>query len=374
MYLFYLLLLLLPMLALHKRTEADGAILDAKSTTCIKGLLCFYVMFHNLGLDLYDNSPLKEVICEHTGGIGVGLFFFLSAFGIIRSYQAKGNGYLKKLLLVHIPKLYLISVGINLLTYFTFFRGQFETADLLMRIFNLDVFNDFNRMNRHGWYISTVIGMYLIFALIYYLCSRLKTDKKFIIAGGILAFIAVLFRVGAWIADNGGMYTREIPTFALGCSYATFYDKINEWANRYFKWGVLLCIPCIIFGLLVWEPLGSYMSAVLIILVSQRYTYYNPVSFFFGKICIGVYLFLHFSSIALQPYLHNEYWWVLLNAGFIIELAALLYAAELAITYAFRRIRGKTPALQNKYKRPRCFRSGDFLSFWLGIFPCIWGR
>jgi RNA-splicing ligase RtcB len=50
-------------------------------------------MLHNLGLDL-DNGVLKEIVCEHSGGIGVGLFFFLSAFGIVRSYQAKGNKYL----------------------------------------------------------------------------------------------------------------------------------------------------------------------------------------------------------------------------------------------------------------------------------------
>ena len=104
--------------------------------------------------------------------------------------------------------------------YFVYHQGQFETTDLLFRLFNLDVFNNFNRMNRHGWYISTIIGMYLIFALVYYLCSKLKTDKKFYIAGFIMVFLSVGFRIGAIIADNGGMYTREMPCFAIGCIYA----------------------------------------------------------------------------------------------------------------------------------------------------------
>ena len=122
MYLFFALILLVPMLALKPRKEGDTAILDPKSTTCIKGILCIYVMLHNLGLDL-ENGWLKEVVCEHSGGVGVGLFFFLSAFGIIRSYQAKGNKYLLKLLFVHIPKMWAVAVFINALTYFTYQRG-----------------------------------------------------------------------------------------------------------------------------------------------------------------------------------------------------------------------------------------------------------
>lgn len=352
MYLFYALLLVIPMFFLRKRTAESGEILDAKSTTCLKGLLCFFVMLHNLGLDLPGNTVIKERICEYSGGIGVGLFFFLSAFGIIRSYQRKGNGYLKRLLLVHIPKLYLISVGINLLTYFVFFQGAFETGDLLMRIFNLDFFNGFQGMNRHGWYIASIITMYLVFALVYFVCSKLKTEKRFMIAGIVLAFLAIAFRLTAIIADEGRMYTRELPTFAIGCIYATFYQKINEWAKKFFWAGLFICIPLFILGFIIkTEAISTYTAAVLIILVSQKCTYYNRVGFFFGKICIGVYLFLYFSTLAFglgTPYMdmYNDYWWVLLNAGFIIELSVLLYGVEYVITkgirfLADRRLSGK---------------------------------
>lgn len=348
MYIFYALLLVIPMFFLRKRTAESGEILDAKSTTCIKGLLCFYVMLHNLGLDLVEGvTATKQLICEYSGGIGVGLFFFLSAFGVIRSYQRKGDGYLKRLLLVHIPKLYLISVGINLLTYFVFFKGAFETGDLWMRIFNLDFFNGFKGMNRHGWYIASIITMYLLFALVYFVCSKLKTEKRFIIAGIVLAFLAIALRLSAIIADEGRMYTRELPTFAIGCIYATFYQKINEWAKKYFWHGLFICIPLFILGFIIkTEAMSTYTAALLIILVSQKCTYYNRVGFFCGKICIGVYLFLHFSSQVLQPYLNNEYWWVLLNAGFIMELSVLLYGVEYVITkgiryLADRRLSGK---------------------------------
>ena len=337
MYLFYLLVLLVPLLALRKREATEqGDILDSRSTTCIKGILCFYVMLHNLGLDLEGNSELKEQKCEYTGGIGVGVFFFLSAFGIIRSYQKKGNKYLKKLLLVNVPRLYIISVAINFLTYFVCFRGAFEGRDLFMRLFNLDFFNDFNRMNRHGWYITTIITLYIIFAIVYFLCSRLKTDKKFIIACVIISLITLGFDFGTFFADKGGTYTREIDAFIIGCVYATFYDKINCFANKYFVPGMIISSLGFVVGLLFCEPPATYAATLIVILVSQRYTYYSSITHFFGKICIGVYLFLHFSSIILNVFLSNEYLWVLINAAFIIELSVILYAIEICITKAIK--------------------------------------
>ena len=351
MLLFFILLLALPCLAVKFRTAEDAPILDSRSTTCIKGVLCLFVMFHNLGLDYKGNSEVMELICEHAGGVGVGLFFFLSAFGIVRSYGKHGNKYLPRLIFVHSARLYAISVFINLLTYFVFFRGAFERTDLLMRIFNLDVFNDFNRMNRHGWYISTVIGMYFIFAIVYFAASFLKTDKKLIIAGIILSLVAIGFRVGAQIADNGGMYTRELPTFAIGVMYATFYDKVNAFFNKYFLPSAAIFFVGFWVGFFTVEFISTYSAALLIIILSQRITYYSPVTYFLGKICIGVYLFLHFSSLALQPYLNNPYWWMLLNAGFILELAVALYGIEKLIGMGITKTKALVSAKKSRISK-----------------------
>ena len=338
MYIFFALILFLPMLALKPRQDENERILDSKSTTCIKGILCIYVMLHNLGLDL-ENDVLKELVCEHAGGVGVGLFFFLSAFGIIRSYQARGNRYLLKLLLVHIPKMWAVAVFINAITYLSFQQGAYEPLDMWLRILNFDIFNNFNRINRHGWYIASIIALYIIFAIVYFISSKLTTEKRFVIAGITMALISIGFRVAAIIADNGGMYTREMPAFAIGCIYATFYEKINAIATKYFKLGMLISIVAFVGGFLFFEPIATYAAALIIILVSQKFTYYSGVTFFLGKICLGVYLFLHYSSIVLNGFLNNEYLWVLTNAGFIIEAAVMIYAVQYAIEFALSRIK-----------------------------------
>jgi len=349
MILFFILLLIIPCFAIKKRTINDGEILDSRSTTCIKGVLCLYIMLHNLGLDYQGNSSIAQIICEHTGGIAVGVFFFLSAFGIIRSYQKKGNKYLIKLIFNNCIRLYVISVLINLLIYLVHFQGMFTTTDTLLRIFNLDVFNRFNRMNRHGWYISTIIVLYLIFAMIYVICSKFKTDKKFIIAGILLSLAVVAFKIIVPnIAHGGGTYTREIYMFIVGIFYATFYNQVNSFFQKYFWIGFSLCFILFWIGLFLFEGLATLAATIFVIVISQKITYTNNITYFLGKICLGIYLFLYFSTLTLQPFIYNQYLWVLLNAGFILELSVILYGIQKALSYSCLRLKNKRLSKINK--------------------------
>lgn len=338
MYIFFALILFLPMLALRRRTEGDPCILDSRSTTCIKGILCIYVMLHNLGLEL-PNGRIKELVCEHAGGVGVGVFFFLSAYGITRAYQARGNRSLIRLLFVHIPKMWAVAVFINVITYLTFMRGDFEPLDMWLRILNLDLFNGGDRINLHGWYVASIIALYIIFAAVYFVCSKLKTEKKFIIAACIMAAVPIGFRLAAVQTDYARLYTRELPAFAIGCLYAAFYDKINAFASKHFKLGLILSVGIFALFYLQSEPAATYAATIIIIFVSQRYTYYSKVTHFLGKICLGVYLFLHFSSLVLEQYVLQEYLWVLLNAGFVIEVAIMIHSVQYAIDYSVYRVK-----------------------------------
>ncbi len=219
--------------------------------------------------------------------------------------------------------------------------GSLETSDLLLRIFNLDVFNDFNRMNRHGWYISTIIGMYIIFAIIYFLCSKLKNKHKFIIAAIIISLIVIAFRATSLFIGNGSMYTRELPTFAIGIIYATFYKQFNSFFSKYFWPSFIICFIGFWVGFFTMEISATYSAALIIIILSQKITYYSNITYFLGKICLGVYLFLYFSTLALQPFVNNPYWWVLLNAGFILELSTVLYGVQIFIQNSFKKIKIK---------------------------------
>ena len=328
---FFFVLLVLPVAFVKKRGDGE-AVFDKVETTCLKGVLCLFVMFHNLGLDYYKTDGIFRLIAEHAGGVGVGLFFFLSAFGIMRSYEKYGNAFLKKLLLEHIPRLYVLSVFINALTYFVFFKGHFETGDALMRIFELDLFNGFNRMNRHGWYIASIIALYLVFALVCFVCSKLKTEKRTLIAVIIMAVIPVALRVAAIAFDTGGMYTREIHGFTTGIVYAAFYERINAFFKRYFLPALIVTGIMTVVGFFFYEPLSTHAAALFLIAFAQKFTCKSKICHLLGKACLGVYLYLHFSTLVLSPYVGDPYLWTLLNAGFILELSFITYGVQRALS------------------------------------------
>jgi trk system potassium uptake protein TrkH len=84
-------------------------------------------------------------------------------------------------------------------------------------------------------------------------------------------------------------------------------------------------------GFFLYEPLSTYSAAFFLIIISQRVSYKNKTTHFLGKICLSIYLTLHFSSLVLQPYLTNEFLWMVLNAGLIIGLSMMIYGIELVI-------------------------------------------
>ena len=72
---------ILPFLFLRKKEEGNEEILDKRTSRFIKGILCIFVLLHNLGLDyLHTNWPerdyhgwmwIMDAITESTGGIAL---------------------------------------------------------------------------------------------------------------------------------------------------------------------------------------------------------------------------------------------------------------------------------------------------------------
>ena len=121
--------------------------------------------------------------------------------------------------------------------------------------------------------------------------------------------------------------------------YATFYTNINACLKRFFWISLPISAIALVIGFIFYEPLSLWGSCLLLMTVAQRYTWNNIVTYFLGKMCIGIYLFLHFSTLTLEPYITNEVLWLVLNASFILFLAILLYGLELLIAKAIGLLR-----------------------------------
>lgn len=98
-------------------------------------------------------------VFDNLGYLGVGIFFFLSAYGLCNSYEKKGNRYAKEILYKKIPNLILvmiITIWISII-YFELTKQKIDGIEEV--VFALKG----NRLL--NWYFSAQIILYLLFIL-----------------------------------------------------------------------------------------------------------------------------------------------------------------------------------------------------------------
>ena len=112
--------------------------------------------------------------------------------------------------------------------------------------------------------------------------------------------------------------------------------------------GLIIFTIGLAIGMFTWEPIGAYSACLLIILLSQKITYNNNVLHFLGKICIYLYLFVHFTQLGLQMFRENQYWWTLMNLGLGLLLSLLMYLVEYLITIGIKKLKDLVKINKNK--------------------------
>lgn len=105
MYLFIIFLILtLYCLVFGKSTEFGEFTISKQWTYSIKGILALMILAHHIGTHLLPQFPAESIwtadylFWNHFFSFGstiVGIFFFISGYGLLASFKSKGESYLK---------------------------------------------------------------------------------------------------------------------------------------------------------------------------------------------------------------------------------------------------------------------------------------
>lgn len=175
------------------------------------------------------------------GGVIVSIFFFITGFGLMKSYSLKGNEYLngflkKRLFPIIIP---------------------FIIASLLWQLYVVLVLPEYTANHIHmlaegdpcvilptSWFIYAILLCYVIF----YIVARISISEKKLLIGFLIAIIVEsLFaiylykRVGfgsQWFISNSGLLE--------GAFVATFEKKIREYIDKYRVLITILLTICLL--------------------------------------------------------------------------------------------------------------------------------
>lgn len=211
------------------------------------------------------------------GAMGVALFFFLSGYGLQKSFDTKGrSGYWrKKMKRVWFPYVFL-SVPIAIVQ-------RQEIATILLDVTLLQPYYIY------GWYLTALLVCYVAFYVFSFLCKYGK--PIFIIYWFLFAIAVYLF--GNDLSKANGLI------FGFGVYCARY--GLTCWENPKKGWFLVsLCISCVLFTYLLMsgEPLYwvtrnhiiQVLFAVVMIILCFRYSLHSSFLSWIGVISYELYI------------------------------------------------------------------------------------
>ena len=272
--------------------------ISPENSRCFRGILAVMVMCYHLAQCTGDRSLFH--IFVYFCLICVAYFFFMSGYGLQKSYSAK-PGYRSRILKKRIPSL-LIPYGLLLVAYWglNWLEGSWiPPMEALLSTFTSE------QLVPYSWYIRGLILLYLA----YYISTvRLKGNHILIPVCNLLAVIGYSVLL-AKLRFPGHWYNTCI-TFPLGILWAIVEEKCLPWIKKYY-YGILAallpvfgCLFVIIIGeklygnVMHWVYWGCCAAFVpLLLLLQLKLTFRNKLLGLLGECSLEIYLLHGFFII-----------------------------------------------------------------------------
>lgn len=300
MFIFIILLILILgyKIKLKKRIETADEYIDRTSGTGIKGICALVVALNHIAGGYFpDWFGKMSYLC-------VGIFFFYSGYGVMRSLCVKGDSYCKNFLknrvLFGTLFIFIISNCFYLLFRITVSRDEMALLDVLLYLFGIKL------INPTAWYVPSIIIFYLVF----YFSARYTKRQNVKYAILMFYIVYTLFCVGI---DIGTWWYISSIGFIIGLLFAEYTKVIFYYIKKHY-WILIVISLC---GFLLSYALMLYAGKsgrsvilhistrylitglnmisipfflVLFILLIMKFSFQNKILMFIGSISYELYL------------------------------------------------------------------------------------
>lgn len=300
---------------------------DKNNTLGLRGLLSILIVVHHWGIKYFNGFPLW---LEQWGMIIVAIFFFLSGFGLMKSFVVKGNGYLEGFFIRRFSKILIPFVIAS--SIWCIWLVFFNLDMLLTLIANLD---SGKTLLPNSWFCFVIMLSYLVF---YIGAKRLK-NKNIIIV--VMSVLLLLYIVCVKRLDWGNNW--YMTCLAISSGLVAGYYEIQLMAflktNRMLSILVLCGAIILLSGLSIYTKSYKFISQtfmicvyiilpfVVFICINSIGGIKNKLLNFCGLISYEIYLVhgIFFDSIYyLWPDVNGIQSLSILIAGFIFTIPAAL--------------------------------------------------
>ncbi len=187
---------------------------DARRTLPLRGIAAIVVVLYHVAANVREVPVLNQFLWF--GDIAVCLFFFLSGYGLLVSYNKKGDnylhGFLKHRFAKLLPPFLIAAIGYEI---YQSFQPEHSTLGSIMAI-------------AHGgtilpdsWFVLTIMVYYLLF----FACARLFRKPHALVVAlwfASVAYVALCYGLG-W--DQ--YWYKTVCAINVGFTYALFEDRVK---------------------------------------------------------------------------------------------------------------------------------------------------
>lgn len=247
----------------HGRRKFNEEFMSAGQAKYMQGLLAVCIFLHHAAQKtcapwhdpLYMEHGLD--IFLNMGYLFVAIFFFISGFGLYKSYETKEN-YLKGFVVRRILPVCLTAAVVG----WIFIPVRMAMGEKLDPFRTIVYIIGLKLANPNGWYPITICLFYLMF----YLCFRLFKNKNRAIAA-IAVFIFIYTLIGTIVPHNdwwlqGEWWYNSVHLFWIGMIFAKNEKKVTDHLKRHY-------VRYMIIGVVL-----MLVLAVLVAICSGMFSYY----------------------------------------------------------------------------------------------------
>lgn len=227
-------------------------IFDKSKTTLLKAILPILILLHHLN-GLTSLSWLKPF-----GVVGiavVSIFFFVSGYGLLASYQSKGKVYLDHFITKRMPAV-LLPYLLTLCVYLSF--RKIVSGGAISEYLAITNFTDWLP---YSWFVIELIVFYLLYWAIF---RMTKIEDKYKVL--LLAVSIVIAYVLMLILDLPIYFWRSTPALALGIIYRWCEGQILQMSRKkMMSYFVVSLVLFVILNVLKIKELNFLLVCVMVI-------------------------------------------------------------------------------------------------------------
>lgn len=240
-----------------KTNIKNKELLTISQTGMLKGIIALGIVFYHIAVQYNENLIVVKPF-KYFGFLFVGLFFFISGYGLMVSMLTKKDYFRsskKRFLKVIIP---FINAFILYIIYY-FLRGEIQQQNIFFVV-------------KYCWFIYEILALYSMFFITY----EKYSFKKATILNGIIIVICLMLM---YFFKISATWYKSTLAFLMGIIVAKNRENLVKWINSKHYLKILI----LIISMGIFLALGKYLNlGILEILI------YNIAVMLFIMICLMI--------------------------------------------------------------------------------------